>query len=73
MTVRGYVPFREKEEGPREKCSFDEAKEETGQESASEIVRGASQTTSDVQILLTSGETNPIHLITPQTTIQAGR
>ena len=71
--MRGYIPFREKEEGPREKCCFDEAKEETGQERAGKIVRHASQTASDIQNLRTSGETNATHLITPQTTMHAGR
>lgn len=37
MRIRGYIPFGEKEESAREKCSFDETKEETDQECASEI------------------------------------
>ena len=44
--VQEYIPFREKEEGSGEKCCFDEAKEETGQEGPSEIVRSASQAAS---------------------------
>ena len=38
----GHIPFREKEEGSREKCCFDEAQEETGQERAGKVVRNSS-------------------------------
>ena len=50
--MRGCIPFGEKEESPREKRSFNETKEETNQERASEIVRGASYGAADIQILV---------------------
>jgi len=39
MRVRGYIPFWEKEESPGEKRSFDETKEETNEDRASETAR----------------------------------
>jgi len=44
------VPFGEKEESPGEECSFDETKEETNKERASEIVRDAGYGATDIQI-----------------------
>ena len=73
MRVGGYIPFGEKEEGLREKSSFDHTKEETNQERASIIVDETGQGAADVQILADNGGTNATHLIMPQNAMHAGR
>ena len=71
--MRVNIPFGEQEESPREKCSFDEAKEETNQERASETAGDTGYGAVDIQIQADIGGTNAAHLITPQTTMHAGR
>ncbi len=55
MRMGGYIPFGEKEEGPREKRCFDKAKEETNQERGSVIVDETGYGAADIQILADIG------------------